>query len=229
MKVKKLVILSDSLGRPRPDIKSNEATEYEDTYGYLLREKLGADWLVDVCYVESLDTLDAKFWSERMVAFRRPNVAVIHIGINDCAPRIFKKGADPIIYRPWFRKLTWNLFGKIVNRFRRQLTLCRQLVYVSPDFYIKNLQEMKQAILKYSPEAKVLFVSIADTSEENDRRSFNYRKNIAAYNAHLKTAFGEDYIDINKFGSEDFLISDGIHLTKSAHKNLAQMIREKIN
>jgi lysophospholipase L1-like esterase len=225
---KKLVILSDSLGRPRPDLSVAEATEYEETYGYLLREKLGDEWIVDICYVESLDSIDAKFWAERMVAFRRPDIAILHLGINDCAPRVFKKNARPIIYSEFFKKITFNFFAKLVNRFRYHLTKFNKLVYVSSEDYIANLESIKESILKYSPDCKITFVGIADTSDANDKRSYNYRKNIALYNKVLKEFYVDNYIDVNTIPQDKLIISDGIHLTKYAHQELAKTIFNRL-
>src|ERR1700690_3419521 len=105
----RIIIFSDSLGRPRPDLPLNERTEYEETYPYLLRQHFSQDE-VEIVYVESLDSEEAIFWNERMVCFRRPDLVVYHFGINDCAPRIFQKNSRSFLFYPWFRRATKDIF-----------------------------------------------------------------------------------------------------------------------
>ena len=228
MTKKKLVILSDSLGRPRPNIDAHDKTEYEDTYGYILREKLGPNWIVDICYVESLDSQDALMWCERMVAYRRPDVAILHFGINDCAPRVFKKDSRPIIYNSIFKALTFNIFAKVVFRFRYQLTRLRKLVYTKPQDFISNLKSMKKTILEFAPDAKVFIVNIAKTTQFNNARSFGFNVNIDQYNTALEKEFNIQLININSDTPEKVLIKDGIHLTKPAHQKLADLLETAI-
>ena len=108
--LKRIVILSDSLGRPRPDLEGNDKTEYNDVYGMILKNGLRNYFDVDICYIESLDSIDAIFWSERMVAFRMPDIVIYHLGINDCAPRLFKKNSKSILLNDHFRYITKDLF-----------------------------------------------------------------------------------------------------------------------
>ena len=136
--MKRVIIFSDSLGRPRPDLSVTDRTVYSDVYGKKLEQLLGAEYDVEICYVESLDTDDGIFWAERMVAFREPDIVVFQIGINDCAPRIFSKKSSCIILKPWFRKLTHDFFLRVIGFFRPHITRCMKKVYVHVNKYKTN-------------------------------------------------------------------------------------------
>lgn len=115
---KKIVILGDSIVMPRPYMDEVEKTEYEDTYGYLLSQAFSDD--VSVCFVGGLDTESAlEGWNERYVAYKRPDIVIYHLGINDCVQRVFRKNSRSIHLKPWFRKLTRNFGIRLVNRYRR--------------------------------------------------------------------------------------------------------------
>jgi hypothetical protein len=49
------VIISDSLGRPRPNLEPPDRTEYEETYGYRLRKHLFPEQEVEIWYVARLN------------------------------------------------------------------------------------------------------------------------------------------------------------------------------
>lgn len=223
----RIIIFTDSLGRPRPDINKEERTLYKDVYGYQLKKYLTKDE-VEILYIESLDTEDSKFWSQRMVAFRQPDLVIFHIGINDCVPRIFSKGDCKLIFHPIFRKITRDFFIKIFSYFRYYITKYRRLVYVKKDMFSSNLYEIINEIKKYSQECKFIAISIAE-SEQLNQKSYGFNDNVKEYNKIIKKIFSENCIDINAlFPDSNFLISDGLHLKKESHKKLYLVLKEKI-
>lgn len=230
LKKSRVVILSDSLGRPRPDIDKINRTIYADVYGFLLRNYLGVEYEVDICYVDSLDTQDAVYWSQRMVAFREPDIAIFHLGVNDAAPRLFAKNSRAFILKPWFRKITCDILFKIVNRYRFFFTKVNQKTYTTKSLFKKNLLEMVQEVKKYNENVLVLGVSICFGSEKISKKSYGYNKNISEYNAIIQEVFCHGFIDINQIVPAcKLLIDDGIHLTKFAHNLLALEIAKRIN
>lgn len=220
----RVVIFGDSLPRPRPDLDASEATEYEDTYAYIVREKLRGIADVEISYVESLDTNDAVHWSQRMVAFRRPDIVVYHLGINDCSPRIFRKNSHSLLLRPWFRKATADVGVRALSRMRPWLTRVRPLVYTTPEVFESNLAAMVGEAREYNPEVYTVGVSIALAGPAVAERSFGIQENIARYNGILARAF-DAFVDVNELVPSDRLhISDGVHLTHDAHQALAEEI-----
>lgn len=224
----RVVVFGDSLPRPRPDLDSHEATEYEDTYAYIVRERLRGTADVEISYVESLDTNDAVHWSQRMVAFRRPDVAVYHLGINDCSPRIFRKNSHSLLLRPWFRKATADVGVRVLSRMRPWLTRVRPLVYTTPEKFEQNLAAMVGEAREYSPRVFTIGISIALAGPEVASRSHGIQENIARYNGILARSF-DAFLDVNELvGPERLHISDGVHLTHEAHQALAKALLDLI-
>lgn len=223
----RIIIFTDSLGRPRPNIAVSERTEYEEVYGYQLKSYFAAYHEVELLYIESLDTQDACHWSQRMVAFRRPDLVIFHLGINDCAPRLFKKGNRSFLFYPLFRQLTRDFFLKFFSYFRYFLTRIRPLVYVSPRQFRANWQKILEEIRQYSPQVRYMAIGIAQ-SDANNQKSFGYNTNVQTYNAILKEIFQEDYMDINPLVAQYGLVSDNLHLTKASHKALFEHLKKRI-
>lgn len=225
----RIIILSDSLGRPRPDISEKERTTYKDTYFYKVKEHFRGVHDVDIFYIESLDTQDAIFWSQRMVAFREPDLVIYHLGINDCVPRIFKKGSRSLLLDSWFRKLTRDLFMKIIHKYRFFITRLIRKTYTDKKKFKLNMLKMLDDVRIYNREVKFLCISIAKASNELNSRSFGVNENIESYNQILKNIFKDGFVDVNNLlPSKELLISDGIHLTKKAHNLLGDKIIELI-
>jgi lysophospholipase L1-like esterase len=224
----RIIIFTDSLGRPRPDISDTEKTEYEDVYGYKLKKYFDNKHEIELIYIDSLDTDDAIYWSQRMVAFRKPDIVIFQFGLNDCVPRLFKKNSKSIILNNFFKKITFNVFFLAMSYFRRQITFLRRIVYVSKEKFFINLTTIKSEILKYNNSCKFIILSIAK-SDKNNLRSFNYNKNIDEYNNIFLEVFGQkNYIDVNSILNQDDFISDNIHLSKKGHLKIYQVLKNKI-
>jgi len=228
-----IIIFSDSLGRPRPDISQNERTFYFDVYGSKLKNSLVSKHEVEHIYIESLDSQDAIFWSQRMVAFRSPELVIFHLGINDCAPRIFKKGKKYLIFNPLFRKLTRDIFIKVISKFRPFILkfFIKNRVYFKKKNFYSNFVSIKNEILKYSKNCKFLSIGIAQATEEYELKPPGIGSKIKSYNLILKNIFGDGFIDLNSIlggESKDYLISDNIHLTKESHHKIFKFLRDKI-
>ena len=177
----RIVILADSLARARPDLPAKDRTRYEDVYGYLIERRYWCRHEVVLSYVESLDSQDGVHWSQRMVAYREPDVVIYQLGINDCAPRVFRKESRSIFLRPWFIKLTRNIVLRLVHRFRGVLTRIRRLVYVKPADFERNFLEMMAEVRRYSPAARFYAVSIGEVPASMNERSYRYNENVREY------------------------------------------------
>jgi lysophospholipase L1-like esterase len=224
----RVVIFSDSLGRPRPDIDQRNSTRYEDVYGYIVKEYFQGMHEVDICYIDSLDSQDAVYWSQRMVAFREPDVAIFHLGVNDAAPRLFKKNSRSVLLSPWFRKITRDIFMRILHRYRYSFTKFFPKTYTTPLQFKNNFVEIINEVRKYNPRVCCFGISIGFGAGDLIKRNFGHNENIVKYNGILKIVFDEGYIEINSLMPEgQLLIDDNIHLTKGAHKQLANEIVQR--
>lgn len=221
----RIVIFGDSLIMPRPFLDEPSRTEYEDVYAWQVRSELKAKHEIDICYMGGLDTDDAIGWSEQMVAYKRPDLVIFHIGINDSAPRLFRKHSKSILLNRYFRKLTFNAGMWLLNRYRYQVTRCIKKTYVTRHQFRRNLDSIVTKMREFNPAAQVMAISIARTSTHLARRSFGINSNIDDYNAILQQFAGDGYIDVNSLlPNEQMLIEDGIHLTKKAHRLLAERL-----
>lgn len=226
----RIVIFSDSLGRPRPDLSSSDRTQYEDIYGFLVKERLRGKHDVEICYIDSLDSQDAVHWSQRMVAFRAPDIVIFHFGVNDAAPRLFEKNSSCIMLAPIFRWLTRDFFFRILHRYRFFFTKIFPKTYTSIDQFRTNLIEIIKEVKKYSESPFFICISICFAPEVLARRSCRYNENVTKYNEVLFEIFGQGYIEINQLNNNSkFLISDNIHLSKIGHKLLAEKILKHLD
>ena len=181
--------------------------------------------------MESLDTLDAIHWSERMIAFRRPDLVFFHLGINDCAPRIFKKNRRYFIFKRWFRTLSRDVLLKCIHKCRPYLIkyIVRNRVYVRPDEFKTNFHQMVNTIKNYSPRCKFYALSIAMPTSKYEYKSPGIKDNVCLYNEVLESVFRENYLDVDKIlgqSPNDYLISDEVHLTKESHQKIYSFILE---
>src|SRR5918992_220711 len=88
----KIAILADSLALPREDVGGDEMLEV--TYPYLLdqslRRQFGAN--APLVYERGMRRRTIEYvlddWNEQ-VELKKPDVVIVHVGIVDCAPRVF--------------------------------------------------------------------------------------------------------------------------------------------
>ncbi|MCB1750484.1 MAG: SGNH/GDSL hydrolase family protein [Gammaproteobacteria bacterium] len=228
---KKIVILGDSIVMPRPYMDEVEKTEYEDTYGYLLSQAFSDD--VSVCFVGGLDTESAlEGWNERYVAYKRPDIVIYHLGINDCVQRVFRKNSRSIHLKPWFRKLTRNFGIRLVNRYRRFFIrlVGKKNQYVKPDAFRKNLELLRGQVRTFSDNCRFIAIGICEKPEWQEHRSPGDNQLIKQYNAILQEEFGTAFVDPNRFGkANDILISDGIHFSRQTHERVAEELKRLLD
>lgn len=226
---KSISIFTDSLGRPRPDIKEEERTLYNDVYAIKLRDQLSDSVHLELHTFEGIDSESGIEFFKKSIAFRAPNVIVFHLGINDCAPRIFKKGAKPIIFKSWFRRITGRLFEVVISKYRLSITKFLNRTYVTKEGFKHNIEEMIREAKVYSPDVQFFAIEIAEPPRRLQQRSYDFLKNVKEYNSVLAEIFDQNFIKFNDFISEnDRLISDGIHLTKVTHQLIADSLYQNI-
>ena len=227
----RIIIYTDSLGRPRPDL-DKDATNYSEIYASLLRNKLKGIAEIELLTNDGTDTDASIYLSKVCIAFREPDIVIYHLGVNDCAPRVFKKGSKPWIYsKYWFKKITFNIGAKIVTKYRNKLTKWRNFTYVKPEKFKSNFQVMMDEVKLYSPNAKFIGVSISESYEWMDKKSYGHMRNVKQYNSILNDVFKGGFIDVNKLvpGVEERLIHDGVHFTKHTHQVLAEELYKHVS
>jgi lysophospholipase L1-like esterase len=231
----KIVIMADSLAMAREG-ETNVA--FETTYPYLLdqslRRRLGSEAPLVIERGMRRRTIEYVLdeWYE-LVDLRRPEVVVVHVGIVDCAPRVFLRRERQFVenLKPAFLR---EAILSNVHRHRRAIVNMRKKVYVPVDRFTALVGQVI-ARAKASKLRSLVLVNIITPPAEMEERSPGFIKNADIYNQILKThadANGVQLIDLDRMikeaGGAERLTVDGIHLNEAGHKMLAEEIENHV-
>lgn len=212
----RIVVLGDSLAMPRYEVP------LEKTYPYLLSKELKDSEVIvrnkrantSKNQVREQNILDD-------IVFLKPNIVIIHLGIVDCAPRLFNQKEQWILSKlKWINKYIIKFFSK--NRYF--FTKVNQKVYVSKKDFYKYTSKLIQELKKNDVE-KILILNICDTNLENKKKSYGFQQNIQEYNEVLNSLSEEKNVyllDINSMIQKNMLLEDGIHISTEGH-NIAYL------
>lgn len=223
--------MADSLAMPRA---GETNVPFESTYPYLLEESLRRNPQTSSAIVidrgmrrRTIEyVLDE--WSE-LVDLRKPDVLVVHVGIVDCAPRVFLRRERQFIenLKPRFLR---DAILKYVHNHRSAIVKFRKKVYVPPDRFQALLDEIISRTRASSIRSLVL-VNIIGPPTEMNSRSPGFAENVRTYNQILQSrANGTDVhlIDLDSLiegaGGAGKLTVDGIHINEEGHRMLADQI-----
>jgi lysophospholipase L1-like esterase len=231
----KIVILADSLALPRPE---NEGKiPYEATYPYLLERSLRQKASVAPQVIERgmrRRTIEYVLddWLE-MVELRKPDILVVHVGIVDCAPRIFLRREGRFIARLRPVHLPRFIF-KFAGKHRRRIVTLRPRVYVPAERFRRHLAEVAEKAAAAGIKSLVL-INIITPPDALEQRSPGFQQNVRIYNRILEEEArrpGIHLVDINglveKKGGAENLLPDGIHINEAGHKLLARELETHI-
>ena len=231
----KIVIMADSLAMAR---EGETNVSFETTYPYLLdqslRCRLGSEAPLVIERGMRRRTIEYVLdeWYE-LVDLRRPEVVVVHVGIVDCAPRVFLRRERQFVenLRPAFLR---EAVLSNVHRHRRAIVNMRKKVYVPADRFNALVGQVVTRA-KASRLRSLVFVNIITPPAEMDERSPGFIKNAGIYNQILKShaqGNGIHLIDLDRMikeaGGAEQLTVDGIHLNEAGHAMLAQEIESHI-
>lgn len=234
----KVVILADSLALPRQ--KEEGDIPYEATYPHLLdqalRERLGsgAPWIIERGMRSRTVERVLEEWFE-MVQLRAADVVVVHIGIVDCAPRVFLPRERAVVERLRPARLRVR-FLDFVHRHRRRIVEMRACVYVPLEKFKATVEEIVRRAREGGVRSLV-FINIIEPPAAMEERSPGFRRNVAEYNRVLQAqADAEEalvhLIDLDALikagGGAEELTVDGIHINPTGHKILAQELERHL-
>ncbi|CAA6826953.1 MAG: Lipolytic protein G-D-S-L family [uncultured Sulfurovum sp.] len=216
---KRIVILGDSLGMPRPEVR------LEETYPYILQTKLTESEV----FAKHRRANDSAFQSEFLniqddIEYMKADILVIHLGVVDCAPRLFSRAEQKGLR--YLKKVNKYIISFMSKR-RVFFTKIFPKVYVKLDDFEQNMDKL---LLSAKRSAKrVIIVNIADTSQVNKRRSYDFEKNIVQYNevlSQLKLKHDVELLDVYNILDESMLLDDGIHINVTGSKVVAEKLEE---
>jgi lysophospholipase L1-like esterase len=228
VKKDRVVIIGDSLSMPRPD----ESLFYEETYPYLLKQDLGNSFEV-INRGKRANTIKHQSEDQNIfddIIFFYPKYVVIQLGIVDCAPRLFS--------RRFGKYVIGNIKPEMLKKFIIQQFSNRRLFFTKhfPRQYVPFSEFMYwyDYLLKIVKEfgSIPITVNIAQTTIENNKRSYGFSQHINKYNRaieELSSQYSALLIDAYKISeTNNILLPDGIHLNKFGSKIVALKIAEAI-
>lgn len=233
----KVLIMADSLALPRQESEGN--IPYEATYPYLLdrrlRRRMGPEAPQVIERGRRSRTIEAVLdeWFE-LVQLRSPDVVVLHVGIVDCAPRIFLQRERAFVERMRPARLRIR-FLDFVHRHRRRIVRMRPRVYVPLEKFRRSVEE----VVRRAAAARVrslVFVNIIAPPEAMEDRSPGFLRNVEDYNRVLgESAAVEPWIHlldldglVRAGGGPEKLTVDGIHINEEGHRILALELERHI-
>ena len=226
-----ITILGDSLSMVRND----EDVTLRTIYPYLLVKFLGNDYYIinksKRGNTSDFQTLNQYLYDD--VETSDSSIVILQIGICDCSPRIISK-FEKIILNYFLPVFLSFFYIKFKSKHRYFFTKYFPKTYVTKARFESNYKQLLESILKLDKIQKIIIINIADTNEYNKKRSYNFEQNIIDYNRVIqKLAFENPKIQIiDSFNYSktipNFLLSDGIHISNSAHQILAENISKLI-
>jgi len=224
----KVLILADSLALPR---EGADDIPYEVTYPYLLEERLRQQSQIQLPVImeRAMRRRTIEYvldeWFE-LVELRRPDVIVIHVGIVDCAPRVFLRRE-----RQFVENLKWAWFRKgilsFIHKHRARIIRIRPRVYVPIERFERLLNEIIEKGRQL--QTALVFVNILEPPLEMEKRSPGFQQNVRRYNQAIASKVDGQtarLIDLNSLiaqrGGSEKLTVDGIHLNREGHEMLAR-------
>lgn len=231
--MKILTILGDSLATVRPE----EKIATKDLYSFKVQKELGARVYVvnrarggNTAVKE--DDLESFIFD---ITAAESSFFVIHLGIVDCAPRIFTEYRKTLIEKWSSKRFVGRFFRyyirkKSKNRFK--LTEKKLIVYTPPADFEKHLRSILQKILDHNPVEKVYFVNIAFPGPKMTSRTFGILEQIQKYNSlifdivaeHKSIAELIDVFTLTK-NQPDLLLEDGHHFDPRGHDYIARELK----
>lgn len=231
----KVVILADSLALPREEVGGDRC--FEVTYPFLLHDLLvtrfGTSAPLIIERGMRLRTVEAVLtdWHEQ-VTLRHADVVVVHVGVVDCAPRVFLRRENAFLARrpTWIREPVL----RFVHKHRRRIIQTRPRVYVGLDRFRRHIEEVTQKAQAARLESLV-YINIVEPPQAIEERSPGFQRNVELYNKVLAQQSAHprvSLIDLNRAiadaGGSDKLTLDGVHLNVQGHEILAKLLANDV-
>jgi len=232
----KIAILADSLAMPREDVGGNEMLEV--TYPFLLDQSLRRQFgaAAPIIFERGMRRRTIEYvldeWNE-LVELRKPEMVIVHVGIVDCAPRVFLRREASFVANI---KVAWlrDRILKYAHEHRRAIVQRRRKVYVPLWRFEKLVQEVVQKAQETEVRSLV-FINIIRPPDSVEERSPGFQNNVIAYNRVLEEQTKHPIVSlvaldqlIREEGGSEKLTVDGIHLNERGHVLLARELEQLV-
>ena len=224
MNSKRIVILGDSLGMPRA--RGYGEIDYEDTYPYLLMNSIkNCEFISRHRRANDTNKQLISQYIKDDIEMLKPDILVVHLGIVDCAPRVLLRYQNAIV--SILPSMIRKIILKIISKFRYDITKLNNKTYVKKNKFKENIGKIVDISDRIGMQ--LFFIEILITNEENNKRSYNFNKNIMEYNAIIEMSAMSKHVSLIKYDPKNnYLLNDGIHINKKGNKFLANKINELV-
>jgi lysophospholipase L1-like esterase len=236
----RIVVLADSLAMPRDE--GGARLLWEETWPYRLDELLRRDGLdAEVLNCGSrarrADHIHGTEFLEH-VAYKRPDVVCLEVGIVDCAPRVFSKREKRLLNRRWFpRRLRERI---VASRSRRRPELIApdplRKVDTRPEEFERLVRLFERRLRELEWKPKLILVPILSDPRLTEPRSPGHTRNVELYNDALRrvaretgATFVEPETILRTAEERGFFFPDGYHLTAPGCQRLAERVAAAVN
>ncbi|MCC2636664.1 MAG: hypothetical protein K0Q68_383 [Moraxellaceae bacterium] len=219
--MKKILILTDSLGVPRtrPELLADDVC-----WVYRLVDEGSDRFRFRLSTVPGLDSRQLLAMSRLYHAAIVPDVIVLQVGIVDAYPRALKRIELSLLARlPGFLS---RFVHALVKRFYASLVRLRNIHYVEPEEFRRNLLEFRSLF----PDTRILVLPVAPATAEYRRRNPLVAQSIADYNLILGEVFGEGFLGDCFAGEppEAVVTSDNHHLSELGNERVFEVVRRAL-
>jgi hypothetical protein len=219
-----LHIVGDSLARAR--FERPETTPFLDTYTGRLMSEL-PEWHVVLQSRIGLNTSLLLSVGEReFLTGVTSDAFVLHLGINDCAPRALSTRELAWLQRLRVPLTSWSLAPKVqplIRKHHYRLTRRRLWSDVPYDEFVRNLAKIRTTF----PSRRHMFIPILPPTQRYRDYTHGIAEQGERYNAAMRAA-GYEEIPLTLFDAERHTSTDLIHPTVEGHAIIARAIRGKL-
>ena len=226
----RIVIIGDSLTFFVPEESRFDTSWIQHNYTFLLKNNFDSTENIEIYNLgDTGRTTYTQSKDERLLYDIRqfkPNVLIVHLGIIDCAPRLFShsQGLILLMLPTFIRNRIIKFFSK--RRFFFTKTFPKR--YIEINEFQKNLEK----ILKEVEHS--IIINIVKPSPVLLNRSYDFKKNVVAYNkilSILAKKYDSKLIDLYSLVESDPSLrwKDGYHLSKSGQSKITQELKIEIN
>lgn len=217
-----LLLLGDSLGLPRSDQISGRYRGAETTYGWMLGYKAHPFQPTAVCQ-RYFTTDNAVRALTEEPALAQTKHAVIHLGLNDCANRMFLEH-ERLALSLLSEDLRQQIVGFAQAHRHAILKSLPGRHYVTADKFRTNL-DLICALLRQGGTEKIILTTVILPSSLFWHFTPGINANFAKYNIEVLSAVQRNnatLLDLDRLvteqGAKKMLVDDGMHLSVEGHR-----------
>jgi len=203
-----------------------------DAYPERLRALLGDGW--DVTSVIRSGATIEEMEPEVLAALRiQPDVVVLQVGINECAPRPL---APPARERLGMLRPLWlrHAIIRMVHRWRAQIIRWRPLAQVVPfDRFAASVGRIARAVR--SGGARLIVLPITEITAAAEQRTPFTNREVARYNGALRALAGDGVAWIDRetlwpgLAPADYCYApETVHWSAAAHRRVAEYLGRSV-